>query len=205
MIARLRGTLVSKKPTRLLLDTSGIAFEISVPLSTSRALPECGDEATVYVVMHVTRSGVELYGFATEEEKQVFELLTSVKGVGPRATLNLLSRFTPDEITTAINQGKTEPFRSTPGIGPKKVEAILRQLRPGPQLRTPAPSGSGCTEGEKPSVPESRQLRTLINDALTALIALGLSRKEAEQRLAKLKIAPEMGLQELLKQTLAQK
>jgi len=191
VIAQIQGQLISKEPTRVVVSVGGIGFELLVPLSTSRQLPNCGEPVTLLVVFKIDRSGVQLYGFSTPEEKEVFELLTSVKGVGPKAALNLLSRWQPEEITTAIRQGKTELLRSAPGIGPKKVDAILKRFSESVPVGV-ATSADLC----KP---------TTIADALNALVSLGLTRKEAQERLNKLKITPEMNLQDILKQALAQK
>lgn len=191
MIAQIQGQLISKEPTRVVVSVGGIGFELLVPLSTSRQLPNCGEPVTLLVVFKIDRSGVQLYGFSTPEEKEVFELLTSVKGVGPKAALNLLSRWPPEEITTAIRQGKTELLRSAPGIGPKKVDAILKRFSESVPVGVATP-----TDLCKP---------TTIADALNALVSLGLTRKEAQERLNKLKITPEMNLQDILKQALAQK
>lgn len=188
MIAQIQGVLVVKEPTRVVITAGGVGLELNVPLSTSRSLPRCNEEVKLLVVTVVTHAGIILYGFATPREKEVFEILTSVRGVGPKAALNLLSRWSPDEITSAINQGKTDLLRSAPGIGPKKVEAILKRFR------------------EQASAPETAshpsRSPTLI-DAENALISLGLTRKEARERLTKLKVTPELPLQEILKRALA--
>ncbi len=191
MIAQIQGHLISKEPTRVLVSAGGIGFELIVPLSTSRQLPDCGEPVTLLVVFKLDRSGVQLYGFNTREEKEVFELLTGVKGVGPKAALNLLSRWPPEEITIAIRQGKTELLRSAPGIGPKKVDAILKRFSENVAVGV-ATTADLC----KP---------TNFAEALNALVSLGLTRKEAQERLNRLKITPEMNLQDILKQALAQK
>lgn len=190
MIAQIQGVLVVKEPTRVVITAGGLGLELNVPLSTSRSLPGCNEEVKLLVVTEVTHAGINLYGFATPREKKVFELLTSVRGVGPKAALNLLSRWSPDEITSAINQGKTDLLRSAPGIGPKKVEAILKRFRE--QASAPETASNLC---------RSPTLIAVEN----ALISLGLTRKEARERLTKLKVTPELPLQEILKRALAMK
>ncbi len=180
MITQLRGKIINKQPTLVVLESAGIGFEINVPLSTSRHLPDPPEEVTLLVVMNIGRNEVQLYGFRTREEKDTFLLITGVKGVGPKAALNLLSRFQPQEIVAAIAQGKTDLLKSAPGIGDKKAESIARLLR----SRVPAPA----------TVPEPSILR----DAIAALISLGLTQKEARERLARLVIKPDTSLQEVL-------
>ena len=183
MINRLRGLLAEKEPTRVVLDCAGVGYELRVPLSTSARLPGPGVEATVLVEMSVGRNGVALFGFASPEEREVFRLLTSVQGIGPRAGLNLLSRLEPGEIKNVIATGRLEVLRSVPGIGPKRAESILKKLQtamPGAEAATP-----------------------LLADAESALVSLGLTRKEARERLAAIKPVPET-LAELLRASLSQ-
>ncbi len=186
MIARLNGSLLLREPTRLIVDAAGIGFELFVPLSTSRVIPEPGTQISLLVVLEISRSGVQLFGFATEKEKDVFQRLRAVPGVGPKAALNLLSRFEPEEILRAIARNDARFLKSAPGIGPKKAESILKKLN--------------SELAEKPAAGVSDLLET----AVTALVSLGLSRKEAEQRLKKVKVSSDITIQELLRQALAQ-
>lgn len=187
MIVSLQGKLLIKEPTRLVVQAGGIGFELKVPLSTSRQMPQPGAEVNILVVMRLTPAGVELFGFADPKEQEVFELLTSVKGVGAKAALNFLSRFEPEEVQAVIAEGREEVLRSVPGIGPKKAAGILRQVDS--QLKRP--------------IADSRQ--QVFTDAVKALLSLGLSRKEAEERVRAIRLLPEMSLEEVLKIALTKK
>jgi len=177
VIGSLRGRLLEKEPTLVVVECAGIGFELRVPLSTSGRLPEPGQEVRLLVLMRVTRSGVDLFGFLDRQEREAFSLLTSVKGVGPKAGLNLLSRFSPQEIMDVIAAGRVEVFRTVPGIGPKKADSILKKL----QVESPVPA------------------QPLLADAQAALMSLGLTRKEARERLSQVQLHPETTLAELLK------
>jgi Holliday junction DNA helicase RuvA len=185
MLARLRGVLVEKEPTRVVVDCRGIGFGLKVPLSTSRRLAEVGNEVALRVHTHFTRDGVELFGFIDKEEVAAFRRLTSVSGIGPKAGLNLLSRFTPEEIGSVITTGKTDILRTVPGIGPTKAESIIRKL----QAEAPPPEAGS----------------ELLADAESALVSLGLTRREARDRLRRVGVAEDLSLQELLKLALAQR
>jgi len=185
MISCLRGALREKEPTRLVVDCQGIGFELVVPLSTSRRLPEPGVEVDVLVESCFTREGLNLYGFLDREERDVFRMLTSVKGIGPKAGLNLLSRFTSSEILQIVAQRKVDVIRTVPGIGPKKADNILRQL-----------------EGVGPAPADANPL---LRDAESALTSLGLTRREARERLSRIQVTDEMSLQEVLKLALSQR
>lgn len=183
MIDRLRGVLLFKEPTRVVIDCGGVGYELQVPLTTSSSLPDVGAEAMVLVEMRIGRSGVGLYGFATEEERETFRMLTSVDGVGPRAGLNLLSRLEPAQIRSAIASGDVAVLRSVPGIGEKRTANILKKLQN--------------------ALPPAEPRNPLLNDAEKALISLGLTRREARSRLERVKPVPQT-LAELLRLALAQ-
>ena len=185
MLARLRGVLAEKEPTRVVIDCQGIGFGLRVPLSTSRRLAEVGTEIALRVHTHFTRDGVELFGFIDKEEMTAFQRLTSVSGIGPKAGLNLLSRFGPEEIDSIIATGKADVLRTVPGIGPTKADNIIKKL----QAEAPSPeAGSG-----------------LLADAEAALVSLGLTHREARERLRRVESAAGVSLQELLKLALAQR
>lgn len=185
MIALLRGTLREKEPTRVVLECQGIGFELGVPLSTSRRLAGTGEPAELLVVTRLTREGVELYGFLDKSERDVFRRLTSVRGIGPKAGLNLLSRFEPDEITSVIARGDVGVIRTVPGIGPKKAQKLMDELK---EQTVPAEAAA-----------------PLFADAHKALVCLGLTSREARARLEKVKPEPGATLEQLLKQALQEK
>ena len=182
MIAFLRGVIVEKRPTRLVLDCSGTGYAVGVPLSTSSRVGEKGSQIELQVVTRFTQTGVELYGFIDTQERDVFRMLLSVKGIGPRAGLNFLSRFSPDEILEAIVSGRTDVVKTVPGIGPKKAERVLSEL------------------AEKTAPIEASS--PLMADAESALVSLGLTRREARNRLREVTFGEEMSLQAILKQAL---
>jgi holliday junction DNA helicase RuvA len=185
LLARLRGTLAEKDPTLVVVDCQGIGFGLRVPLSTSRRLAEVGSEVALHVHTHFTRDGVELFGFLNREEMVAFQRLTSVSGIGPKAGLNLLSRFTTEEIDSVITNGKADVLRTVPGIGPTKADNIIKKL----QAEAPSPEAGS----------------ELLADAESALVSLGLTHREARERLRRVGSADKLGLQELLKLALAQR
>jgi Holliday junction DNA helicase RuvA len=185
MIASLRGVLREREPTRVVIECQGIGFELKVPLSTSRRLGDSPADVVLLVDTYFTRSGVELYGFLDAEERNAFKLLTSVRGIGPKAGLNLLSRLSPAEIVQAVATGRVDVMKSVPGIGPKKAESIIKKLQ------QDAPAVLAGTP--------------LLADAESALMSLGLTRREARERLARVELGASMTLQELLRIALAQR
>jgi Holliday junction DNA helicase RuvA len=182
MIASLSGTIRLKNPTRVILETAGIGFDLTIPLSTSRVLAEPGAPATLSVQSVFTREGMLLFGFATADEKDIFIRLTDIKGIGPRAALNLLSRFTPAEITVILTEARIETLKTVPGIGPKRAETILGRTRTAAPAHTPTEPG--------------------LEPALAALTSLGLTRSEALRRLEAIPERASLTLNDLLMRTL---
>ena len=185
MISSLSGLLRVKQPTAVVLDVSGIGFELTVPLSSSRVLGDVGTNAHLEVQTVFTRDGLLLFGFASRDEKDIFNRLTSVKGIGPKAALNLLSRFTPAEISSILGERKVETLKTVPGIGPKKADMLLG--------RVPEPGHAAS-----PAEPHDEQ-------AVTALTALGLTRAESLKRLERIADRASLPLSEVLTLALRQK
>lgn len=167
----------------MVIECQGIGFELGVPLSTSRRVGNIGSQVELLVVTRFTREGVELYGFSDKAERDVFVLITSVKGVGPKAGLNLLSRFGPEEIRGVISRGDASIIRTVPGIGPKKAQRLIEELK------------------EKTAPAEVTE--PIYADAHKALVNLGLTSREARLRLERVKPKPGVTLEQLLKQALA--
>jgi len=182
MIAQLRGTLRAKSPTRVVVDCQGTGYDVGVPLSTSSRLGGVGDAVDLLVVTRFTRAGVELYGFLDGDERDVFRLLLSVKGIGPKAGLNFLSRLSPDEIRATIARGDIAVIQTVPGIGPKRAARVLADL------------------ADKTTPPAED--RPLLRDAVAALQSLGLTSKEARSRLERLSVGEGVTLQDVLRQAL---
>lgn len=177
MLSLLRGKIIEKEPTAAIIDCQGLGFYIQMPLSTSHKIGEPGNTVELHIETVVNREGISLYGFATKEEQTLFNNLTHVPGIGPKAALNLLSRFESEEAKKLIAQGKVEILRTIPGIGPKKAEMIVFKLKE--KLQTTEPTDK-------------------VSDALKALITLGIARKEAKERLAKISNISSLTLTEIL-------
>ncbi|MAE94718.1 MAG: Holliday junction branch migration protein RuvA [Deltaproteobacteria bacterium] len=129
MIARIEGLLLEKSPTRAVIDIGGVGYEALIPLSTFAALPDEGKTVALRVHTHVREEAFQLYGFATEREKSVFELLLHASRVGPKLAQTILSGLEADELIDAIRTGKVAVLRGAPGVGPKMAERIVVELR----------------------------------------------------------------------------
>ena len=119
MIYSLTGKILKKTLDTVVISCAGVGYAVQVPLTTAESLPAPGREGTVYTVMNVTENDVSLYGFATEEQRSCFKMLTSVSGVGPKAGLAILSIMTPERVALAASSGDHKAFTKANGVGPK--------------------------------------------------------------------------------------
>jgi Holliday junction DNA helicase RuvA len=166
MIGRIQGTLVSVHPPRLLVDCQGVGYEIDVPMSTLYQLPEVNQTITLLTHFQVREDAQQLFGFATETERQAFRALIKISGVGSRTALAVLSGMSVNELAQAIALQEAGRLTQVPGIGKKTAERLCLELKGklAPDL--------GISTG-KPHVIEAS------SEVLQALLALGYSEKEA--------------------------
>ncbi len=186
MIGRLTGVLLEKHPPMVALEVQGVAYELDVPMSTLYQLPATGATITLFTHLLVREDAHLLYGFATDEERQLFRQLLRVNGVGARTALAILSGLSAQELQHAVAAQDSGRLIRIPGIGKKTAERLILELRD--RL-----SGAIGDSGRK-STPSVR------DDALRALLALGYSEKEASAALSG--IAPELTVSESIRQAL---
>lgn len=187
MIHHLRGTLVEKKPNLVVVETpGGVGYLVQIPASTYESLPDEGQTAFLLTVFIVREDVQALYGFATKGEREVFELLTGVTGVGPKMGLAILSALKPADVQTRLLDGDAAFLTRIPGVGKKTAERLVVELKD--RIARLDVGGSGGLSGGGDGSSEARA------DALAALEALGLARPVAERKL-RLVLRANPGLQ----------
>ena len=166
MIGRIQGTLVSVHPPRLLVDCQGIGYEVDVPMSTLYQLPQAGQKITLLTHFQVREDAQQLFGFATETEREAFRQLIKISGVGSRTALAVLSGMSVNELAQAIALQEAGRLTQVPGIGKKTAERLCLELKGklAPDL--------GIVGGKPQAIEAS-------SEVLQALLALGYSEKEA--------------------------
>jgi len=166
MIGRIQGTLVSVHPPRLLVDCQGVGYEIDVPMSTLYQLPEVNQKITLLTHFQVREDAQQLFGFATETEREAFRQLIKISGVGSRTALAILSGMSVNELAQAIALQEADRLTQVPGIGKKTAERLCLELKGklAPDLR--------IVNGKPQAIEAS-------SEVLQALLALGYSEKEA--------------------------
>ena len=129
MIYCLTGKILKKSLDSVVISCAGVGYYVQVPATTGEALPAPGQEGTVYTIMNVTENDVSLYGFANEEQRDCFKMLTAVTGVGPKAGLSILSIMSPEKVALAASSGDYKAFTKASGVGPKLAQRIALELK----------------------------------------------------------------------------
>ena len=165
MIARLSGTLIHKTVNFIVIDAQGVGYRVFVPLTTFYELPEAGERIALHIHTQVREDAISLYGFHAEREREIFQVMLGVSGIGPRLALNILSGISAAEFVAAILQGNLARLVGIPGVGKKMGERLIVELRDKIARLDAAAAGAG----ERRVV----SLEFLKEDALSALTNLG--------------------------------
>lgn len=173
MISFLRGRVHDKQPNTVTVDVGGVGYEVHVPLSTFYNLGEEGEEVSLRVYTHVREDALQLYGFRTQLERQLFERLIAISGIGPKLAIVVLSGMETRELMAAVQRADVARLTTIPGIGKKTAERIVLELKD--RLKQVAVS---VAAGAEPTSSPADQLRA---DLLSALLNLGYHRQQAEK------------------------
>jgi Holliday junction DNA helicase RuvA len=196
MIAHLTGQLFRKTTQSVIVEAGGIGYEVFVPLSTFYTLPEKDEKVSLHIYNHVREDALLLFGFQTKLEKELFLMLISVSGIGPKLSINILSGIGPQELLGAIASGDTVRLRAIPGVGKKTAERISLELKD---------RACRILDKEEVSLPPvlEGEEKGLVDDALSALLNLGYSAKAAKMAIEKARpLIKEMTLEGLIREAL---
>ncbi len=189
MIAFVRGNFALKTPGQVVVDVNGVGYDLHISLNTYTAISN-KDAGQLFTYLHITENAQTLYGFADQKERELFLMLISVSGVGAATARMMLSGMKPEEIAKAIVQGNAKLLESIKGIGRKTAERLILELRDKVSKTT---DGLSVTTG----------VNNYENDAVNALISLGIAKHTAEQAIKKVMASNEnQPLEDLIKQAL---
>jgi len=183
MIASLRGTIIKKSVSGVVVEACGIGYDVTVPVKDLSKLPEEGSEIFLYIHTLVKEDAIELYGFIDEQRRRLFNKLLKLTGIGPKLALNILSAMEPEEFYDAVQKEDLSMLTSLPGIGKKTAQRLMFEMK---QLLP-----------EKPKPKSS----TLYEDLVYALIGLGYTKSQAHQAVNKV-YSDNKPLETLLKEAL---
>ncbi|GAB1430223.1 Holliday junction branch migration protein RuvA [Ignavibacteria bacterium] len=171
MIARLRGIVVEKTATMAIIECGGVGYGVMTSVATSDKIPSAGSETTLYTLLIPREDELQLFGFATIAERDVFTMLTSIPGIGTKTALGILSAISLGELRSYVLSNNLSALQKLPGIGKKTAERLLVEMRD---------RAVKIVAGEETTAP-SAKLNLMQQDAVSALIALGFARLIAEK------------------------
>jgi Holliday junction DNA helicase RuvA len=191
MIAHLRGRILEKNPNRLILEAAGVGYELSISVTSFSGLPSLGAEVSLFVHTHVREDTLALYGFLRRDEKQLFERLISVSGIGPKLAITVLSGIAADALVAALRGNNIAALTRIPGVGKKTAERMVLELRDKLEGLEAAPAAPPASRVEE--------------DIVSALVNLGYQRTPAEQaaRRAIERLGEAASFEDLFRQTMS--
>jgi Holliday junction DNA helicase RuvA len=197
MIAFVKGELDTVLEDRIVVDNQGVGFEILVPMSVISELPPVGNSVKIYTYTHVKEDVLALYGFLTRDELEMFKLLITVNGIGPKGALSILSIMDADALRFAILSDDVKSIAKAPGVGAKTVGKLILELKDKCNLEDMLePKKSSGTQNKSTAMPE------VTSDAIQALVALGYSSTEALNAVKKVDVTEDMTVNDILKASL---
>jgi Holliday junction DNA helicase RuvA len=199
MIAYIKGELADVTQDGIVVDKDGMGYEVRVPLSVIQSLPSTGCEIKVYTYMYVREDALNLYGFLTKDDLNIFKLLITVNGIGPKGALGILSNISPDDLRFAVLAGDAKTIAKAPGIGAKTAAKLILELKDKLKLED-------VFEEKLSHVDDNIGNRDILsgirNDAIQALVALGYTNTDALRSVRQIEITDDMDVEDVLKLSL---
>lgn len=189
MIAHLRGRLIAKHPNQAIVEAGGVGYDVNISVSTFSDLPAVDGQVALFIHTHVREDALMLFGFRREQEKQLFEKLISVSGIGPRLAITILSGMQADAAVAAIKGNNLAALTRVPGIGKKTAERMVLELRDKLDAFTAPAAATAVSPVEE--------------DVLSALVNLGFKREDAERVVARVGAGPAEGFDVLFRKAMA--
>lgn len=196
MISFIKGELSEILGSSIIVDTGGVGYEINVPLTVLAELPRIGEEVKIYTYFKVSEDAMSLYGFSSQKDKEMFEQLIGVSGIGPKGALAILSTLSPDDLRMAIMAGDDKAIAKAPGIGAKTAQRVIIDLKD--KIGIEDIMGVGKTSKAN-AAGASAVMTGVIADAVSALAVLGYSQTEAMKAVRSIEINDDTTVEEVIK------
>lgn len=171
MISSLRGKLVRKNPTFLVVDVNGVGYAVNIPLSSYQKVGAVGSEVYLLTYLHVREDILQLYGFTSEEERNLFQMLISISGVGPKLAQSILSGISAEDFKNAIAKNDIDALTAVSGVGRKTAQRLIVELKE---------KFGDAQEDLSEIIPTKQMESTLVEEAVLALVSLGYKRPKAQ-------------------------
>ena len=192
MIVTIRGQLIQKMPTEIIIEAGGLGYALSISTNTYDQLPKAGNEVSLCTYFHVTENKQSLFAFSEETERELFLMLIGVSGIGPKTAIILLSAVTPNEFKRRLIAGEVSMLTALPGIGPKTARRIIVELKD----KFVKLSANDLPREDDDIAPE-------VSDAYDALLALGFQMQDIRRAIGKIQNGSQgMKTEEIVKRVL---
>ncbi len=197
MISYIRGELVDVEEEKVILDVGGVGYGIFMPAQSMGLLPSIGEELKLYTYMNVREDAMQLFGFLTKDDLQVFKLVIGVSGIGPKGGLSILSHLSPDELRFAVMSHDVKAIAGAQGIGKKTAEKLIIELKDKLSIEDVLERTVDSYDTHTSST--TSQIQT---EAVQALVALGYGNSESLKAVKKVALSDDITVEDVLKQAL---
>ncbi len=203
MIAYIKGELEYIGIDTIIVETGGIGYEIRVPLTVIGDLPEIGETVRVHTYLYVREDAINLYGFTTKDDLNIFKLLITVNGIGPKVALGILGAISPDTLRFAVLSDDVKTISKAPGIGAKTAGKLILELKDKLKLEDVFEQKISNTMEHQLSVEQGKDdIKVIRNEAVQALVALGYSSTDAMKAVRQVEITEGIDVETVLKRSL---
>lgn len=201
MISFIKGKLVHIYENVIIVENNGIGYEIFVPVSVIGNMPLVGSEVMIYTYMHVREDALQLFGFLDRDTLEIFKLLITVSGIGPKGAIGVLGTLSADDIRYAVMAEDAKTIAKAPGIGAKTASKVVIELKDKLKMRDVAENISSEIDWQQ-SIFDDGGSKQAVSDAIEALVSLGYSATEATKAVRKADAGDDVTVEELLKLSL---
>ena len=198
MISYIRGELVAIEEEKVIVDVNGVGFGIFMPGQAMNQLPALGKEMKLHTYMNVREDAIQLFGFLTRDDLQIFKLVIGVSGIGPKGGLSILSHLSPDELRFAVMSHDVKAISGAPGNGKKTAEKLIIELKDKLRIEDVLERNADVSK----SAASSSAANQVQAEAIQALVALGYGSTEAASAVRKVEVTEALTVEDVLKQAL---
>lgn len=204
MIRYLSGILAEAGEAEIVVEVQGIGYAVNVPVSMMELLPDLGEEIKVYTYFSVREDAMQLFGFLNKEDLQMYRLLISVNGIGPKAGLGIMGTLTGEDLRYAVMSEDAKTIAKAPGIGPKTAKKVILELKDKIDMEEMVASAVGQDASRAAGAAQraGTENQGVVQDAIEALVVLGYPKTDAARAVRSVKMAEDLTVEELLKKSL---
>lgn len=200
MISYVRGELTAVEKDKVIVDVGGIGYGVFMPEASMGMLPQMGEEIKLHTYLNVREDAMQLFGFLTRDDLEVFRLLIGVSGIGPKGGLGILSALEPDDLRFAVASNDVKAIQAAPGIGKKTAEKLILELKDKLKLEDALENAANAVQNTADT--SAGMANEMTGEAVQALVALGYGNTEALKAVRQVEITEEMSVEDVLRQSL---